>query len=108
MADSRGVVFPKKHGELQLLLLDEALGGNRHFAPALNFLIGFHDIQRSNRSGLGAAFDLFEPIFRNPTARRWTSGTSQPPPNPKLRGCRKKEVLSGLCDPDIRARVRQF
>ena len=46
-------------------MLDEPLRGNRHFAPALNFLIGFHDIQRSDGAGLGAAFDLFEPILRN-------------------------------------------
>jgi hypothetical protein len=90
-------------------LLDEALGGNCHFPPTLNFLVRFHDIQRSNRSGLGAAFDLFEPVFCNPDcATLDLKKLHSRNPIPKLRGCRKKEVLSGLCDPDIRARVRQF
>ena len=107
MADSRGVVSQRNIGELQLLLLDEALGGNRHFPPALNFLV-----PSTTSSGATAPALARPSTCLNRSATRLPDvglqETSQPQPNPKTAWLPQETGPVWFGDPDIRARVGQF
>ena len=105
----RGVVLPKKHGQLQLLLFDEPLRGDGYLAPALHFLIGFDDVKRRDGAGLGTAFDLAEAILRHADgAALHFKELHRRHPIPELRGGGEKQILPGLGDPDVRARICEF
>ena len=92
-----------------MFLFDEPLRGDGYFAPALHFLIGFDDVKRRDGSGFGTAFDLLEAILRHADgAALHIKELHRGHPIPELSGGGKKQILPGLGNPDVRARVCQF
>ena len=90
-------------------MFHEPLRGDGYLAPALHFLIGFDDVKWRDGAGLGTAFDLAEAILRDADgAALHFKELHRRHPVPELRGRGEKQILPGLGNPDVRARVCEF
>ena len=105
----RRLVFPQEHRHSILLLFHGSLRRNGDFAPALDFLAGLDHVERRYGSGFGSALHLPQPFFRDserPALHIHEFGRGHPVP--KLGGCGQEQILSGLGNLHLGARIRQL